>query len=347
MKTISIVICCYNELANVVPMYEAVTDHMASRLPQYGYELIFIDNCSTDGTRDRVRLLCARDSRVKAILNARNFGQFNSPYHGLCEATGDCAVLMCCDFQDPVELIETFVEAWEQGYLIVCGIKTASDENRALRWLRTRYYRAMQSMSEINQIEHFTGFGLYDDSVLDVMRNLDDPTPFLRGIVAELGFRRKDVPYTQRKRRSGKTHNGFGTLYDAAMLSFTSYTKSGLRSATLLGCGLGIASLIAAVVFLVLMVLEPGVLPAGPILLLLVVLVLGSAQLFYLGLMGEYVMSVNTRVMHRPLVIEQERLNFECAQPDASARVDAQQRNPLEDGRATDGSGESTQGEGR
>lgn len=310
MKKISIVIPCYNEVENVGPISQAVIEQMAASLPEYDYDILFIDNDSTDGTRDQLRLICAGDKRVKAIFNAKNFGQFNSPYYAMCQTDGDCAITLCCDFQDPVEMIPKFVQEWEKGYKIVCGIKTASEENRFIRWLRTRYYKTIRKMSDVEQIEHFTGFGLYDCSFIQVLRELDDPTPFLRGIVAELGPNRKDIEYTQPKRRAGKTHNDFFTLYDAAMLSFTSYTKSGLRIATIVGLCMSALSLLAAIVYFVLKLIWWDTFPAGSIPVLLAVLVLGSMQLFFIGLVGEYVMNMNTRIMKRPLVIEEERLNF-------------------------------------
>lgn len=310
MKKISIVIPCYNEVENVGPISQAVIEQMAASLPEYDYDILFIDNDSTDGTRDQLRLICAGDKRVKAIFNAKNFGQFNSPYYAMCQTDGDCAITLCCDFQDPVEMIPKFVQEWEKGYKIVCGIKTASEENRFIRWLRTRYYKTIRKMSDVEQIEHFTGFGLYDCSFIQVLRELDDPTPFLRGIVAELGPNRKDIEYTQPKRRAGKTHNDFFTLYDAAMLSFTSYTKSGLRIATIVGLCMSALSLLAAIVYFILKLIWWDTFPAGSIPVLLAVLVLGSMQLFFIGLVGEYVMNMNTRIMKRPLVIEEERLNF-------------------------------------
>ncbi len=309
-KTISFMIPCYNERENVVPMSEAIVGLMRSELKGYDYELIFIDNCSTDGTRDLLRQICAGNKKIKAILNAKNFGQFNSPYHAMCQTTGDCTVTLCCDFQDPVEVIPEFVRAWEEGYKIVCGIKATSRENKFIRFLRTCYYKLIRKMSDVEQIEHFTGFGLYDKSFIEVLKSLDDPEPFIRGIVAELGYKRKDIPYEQAKRAAGKTHNNFFTLYDAAMLSFTTYTKVGLRVATILGFILSVLSLIVAVFYVILKFIMWDDFPAGMLPVLIIVTVLGSMQLFFIGLLGEYVMNINRRVIHRPLVIEEERINF-------------------------------------
>jgi len=310
MKRISVLIPCYNEEENVVPMSRAVVDLFEKELPQYDYEILFIDNDSTDNTRPLLREICRNNLHIKAIFNAKNFGQFNSPYYGMCQTTGDCTIGMCCDFQEPVEMIPQFIHEWEAGYKIVCAIKTTSKENKIMRFLRTCYYRMIKKLSDVEQIEHFTGFGLYDKSFIDVLRNLDDPTPFLRGIVAELGFKRKDIPYEQQKRRAGKTHNNWATLYDAAMLSFTSYTKAGLRLATLVGFFMGAVSIVIALVYLVYKIIYWDTFAAGMMPILLAVLILGSVQLFFIGFLGEYVLSMNKRIMKRPLVIEEERINF-------------------------------------
>ncbi len=311
MKKLSIMIPCYNEEENVREICAAVINMLKKDLPEYDYEILFIDNCSQDKTREYLREMCRQNPKVKAILNAKNFGQFNSPVYGMCQTTGDCTISLCCDFQDPVELVPVFVKEWEKGYKIVSGIKTSSKENRIMRFLRTCYYKMIKKMSDVEQIEHFTGFGLYDKSFIDVLRNLEDPTPFIRGIVAELGYKRKDIPYTQAKRMAGKTHNNWATLYDAAMLSFTSYTKTGLRVATIIGFILSATSIVIALVYLGMKIAFWDRFVAGTVPILLAVCIFGSAQLFFLGLLGEYVISMNKRIMNRPLVIEEERLNFE------------------------------------
>ncbi|MCR5793450.1 MAG: glycosyltransferase family 2 protein [Lachnospiraceae bacterium] len=311
MKKISVMIPCYNEEENVVPISEAVVNTLENELSEYDYELLFIDNCSEDKTRDLLRMICKKNPKIRAIFNAKNFGQFNSPFHGMCQTTGDCTISMCADFQDPVEMIPVFVREWEKGYKIVSGIKASSKENKIMRFLRTCYYKLIKKMSSVEQIEHFTGFGLYDKSFIQVLRDLDDPTPFLRGIVAELGYRRKDVPYEQPKRRAGKTHNNWYSLYDAAMLSFTSYTKVGLRIATIAGFLFSVISMLCALGYLVLKLIYWNRFPAGTTPILLGVFVFGSVQLFFIGLLGEYIMNINTRVMKRPLVVEEERINFE------------------------------------
>lgn len=311
MKKISILIPCYNEEENVVPMSEAIVDLFANELTQYDYELLFIDNDSKDNTRPLLREICAKNQRIKAIFNAKNFGQFNSPYYGMLQTTGDCTIGMVCDFQDPIELIPQYIREWENGYKIVIGIKKTSKENPIMYKLRSIYYKVIKKFSNVEQIEHFTGSGLYDKEFVDVLRNLKDPTPFLRGIVAELGYRRKEIPYEQPQRRAGKTHNNFYTLYDAAMLSFTSYTKIGLRLATFMGVGIGIVSAVMGLAYLILKLIYWDRFAAGMAPMLIGIFFLGSIQLFFLGFLGEYVLSMNQRIMNRPLVIEEERLNFE------------------------------------
>ena len=309
MKKISIVVPCYNEEENVEPISEAIISEI-DKLQNYTYELIFIDNCSTDKTREKLIQLCDKNKNIKAIFNAKNFGQFNSPYYGLLQTTGDCTMLICADFQDPVDMIPKFIQEWENGYKIVIGVKNKSKENRIMYFLRSCYYKLIKKISDTEQIEHFTGFGLYDKDFIEVLRKLDDPTPFLRGIVAELGFQRKEIPYEQQKRRAGKTHNNFYKLYDAAMLSFTSYTKIGLRLATFLGIFVGIISFIIGIVYFILKLIYWDRFAAGMVPVLIGMFFLGALQLFFIGFLGEYILSINTRVMRRPLVVEEKRINF-------------------------------------
>lgn len=307
-RRISVVVPTYNEQDNVLPLAVAVIAELEGKLPQYDYELLFIDNCSTDHTRERLAQLCAENAHVRAIFNAQNFGQFRSPYHGLCQCTGDCAVLLCADFQDPPSLIPTLVSEWEKGYRVVCAVKTKSRENPFMRLLRTCYYKLLRRMSAVEQIEHFTGFGLYDRSFLEVLKGLDDPTPYLRGIVAELGYPRTVVPYTQQKRRAGKTSNSFGTLYDAAMQSFAAYTKAPVRAMMLIGVLLLLASLCGGIAALVL-ALQGRVLPI--LTLAAVIGLFGSLQLIFLSLLGEYLLFLRSKTVKRPIVVEEKRLNFD------------------------------------
>ena len=294
MKKISILIPCYNEVEKVGPMSETVVRIMTEELPQYDYELVFIDNCSEDGTREKLEEICAGNSKIKAILNVTNFGQFNSPFYGMCQTTGDCTISMCCDFQDPPEMIPKFVEEWEKGYKIVSAIKTTSRENALIFFLRKTYYKLIRNMSTVKLIENFTGTGLYDSSFINLLKKLDDPIPFLRGIVAEYNFKRKEIPYEQAQRRAGKTHNNFYSLYDAAM---------GFLSSAI--------SFVIAIVYLIMKLTHWYSFQAGNAPMIIGVFLIGSLQLFFIGLMGEYILNINTRIMHRPLVVEEKRLNFD------------------------------------
>ena len=309
-KIISVLIPCFNEVENVEPMSEAVVEQFTKNLPEYDYELVFIDNFSTDGTRDKLENICSKNKNIKAIFNAKNFGQFNSPFYGMCQTTGECTISMCCDFQDPVELIPQLVHEWEKGYKIVSAIKTSSEESGIMYFFRSLYYKMIRKMSDVEQIEHFTGTGLYDKSFIDVLRKLDDPTPFLRGIVAELGPQRKDVYYRQAERRAGKSHNNWYRLYDAAMLSFTSYTKIGLRMATIFGFIFSAFNMLVALAYLIAKLIWWNEFSLGTAPMLIGIFFTGSVQLFFLGLLGEYILNINTRSMHRPLVVEEKRINF-------------------------------------
>lgn len=313
MKKISIMVPCYNEVENIDPMAEALTKLMREELSKYDYEILFIDNCSTDGTKDHLEKICSKDKKIKAIFNVTNFGQFNSPFYGMCQTTGDCTVAVCCDFQDPLELIPRFVEEWEKGHRIVSGIKTSSKENRFVYFCRSIYYKLIKNMSDVQLIEHFTGFGLYDKTFISLLKQLDDPIPFLRGIVAEYGtgFNMIQLEYEQPKRRAGKTHNSFFSLYDAAMLSFTSYTKIGLRLATFLGFIIGGVSFLVAIVYLIYKLCNWETFQTGMAPLVIGIFFLGAVQLFFIGFLGEYIMNINNRVIHRPVVVEEKRLNFE------------------------------------
>ncbi len=310
-KTISVMIPCYNEEENARPIYEAVRDEILKSCPNYDYEILFIDNKSQDRTREIIREICAEDKKVKAIFNARNFGQFNSPYYGIIHTSGDCTITMCADFQDPVELIPEFIKAWEKGYKIVIGRKTRSKENKIVYHLRGLYYKTIRKMSTAEMIDQFTGFGLYDKSFVETLRELKDPTPFIRGIVGELGPERYEIEYEQPQRRAGKTHNNFYTLYDAAMLSFTSYTKAGMRIATFVGFLFAFVSFLVAIGFLIAKLASWYSFSAGYAPIIISVFFIGGLQLAFLGFLGEYIMSMNVRIMNRPLVVEEERLNFD------------------------------------
>lgn len=309
-KIISILIPCFNEEGNVVNMAEKVVGLFEKECNQYDYELIFIDNDSTDDTKKLLRQLCANNKKIKAIFNVKNFGQFNSPYYGMLQTTGDATITLACDFQEPVELIPEFLKAWEEGYKIAIGVKKESYEGFLLKNLKKLYYNLSKKFSSVEQIKMFTGFGLYDKQFIDILRTIDDPTPFFRGIVAEFGFKRKEIYYNQGIRTKGKSSNNFYTLYDAAMLSFTSYTKMGLRIATFIGALALLFSFIVSIVYLVMKFIWWDRFTAGMIPVLIGMLFLGSVQILFIGVVGEYVLAINQRSMKRPLVVEEERINF-------------------------------------
>ena len=311
MKKISIMVPCYNEEENVIPLSEEIIKMFDKDLPNYDYDILFIDNASTDTTRVKLRTICENNKKIRAIFNAKNFGQFNSPYYGILQTTGDCTIPVCADFQDPIELIPEMIKKWEEGFKIICAVKSKSKESKIMYFLRSVYYKMIKKMSSAEQIEHFTGFGLYDKSFVKVLRDLNDPIPFIRGIVGELGYKRTEIEYVQPKRRAGKTHNNFYSLYDAAMLSFTSYTKIGLRIATFIGAICSGISVIVGFVYLILKIIYWDRFPAGIAPLIILVSFMSSIQLFFIGLMGEYILSMNKRLMNRPLVVEEERINFD------------------------------------
>lgn len=310
MKKISVLVPTYNEEENVIPLSEKIIEQFETELTDYDYELIFIDNDSKDSTREKIRGLCRSNPRIKAIFNARNFGQFSSPYHGLLQTTGDCTISMCADFQDPVELIPVYVREWESGYKIVLGQKTTSKENRLVRAARNAYYRFMRKNSDVDYLEHVTGSGLFDREFIEVLRGVDEPRPLLRGMIAELGYGIKLVPYDQQRRRAGKSSNNIFRYYDAAVQSFTSYTKIGVRLAVFLGVISTAVSVLTALGFVIYTLLNWGTFDITPFVLELAIFVVVSLQLLFIGIVGEYVLNINSRMKKRPLVIESERINF-------------------------------------
>ena len=311
MLKISVMLPCYNEEENVVQIYEAVRSVIVDNVPNYNYEILFVDNKSTDNTRELIRKICFKDKNVKAIFNIANFGQFNSPYHALCQCSGDCVISMSSDFQDPPKYIVDMVHEWEKGNSVVCMVKTSSKENPIIYKLRGIYYNLIHKMSNIDQIKQFAGFCLFDKTFIKLLRELNDPTPFIKGIISEYAPNRVEIPYEQQKRKAGKSKNNFFTLYDAAMLSFTSYTKGGLRIATFIGLIISSLSFLLALVYLIMKLIMWNEFIAGNAPILIGVYFLGGIQLFFLGLLGEYVMTMNSRVINKPLVVEEERINMD------------------------------------
>lgn len=314
MKRISIVTPCFNEEANVELVQKAVADVMA-KLPEYDYEHIFIDNASTDRTAELLVAMATANAKVKVILNTRNFGHIRSPYYALMQSTGDAAIFVAGDLQEPPETILEFVRKWQDGYKIVVGVKTKSRETLAMFLIRRVYYLILSRLSETPLVRDFNGFGLYDRKVLEIIRKMNDPYPYLRGLIAETGFEIARVPYTQAARLRGITSNNFYTLYDIAMLGLVNYSKVPLRLAAMLGFALGLFNLLAAIFYFSYKLLNWDSFSVGIAPVVIGMFFLGSVQLFFLGVVGEYIASIQTQVLHRPLVIEKERFNFDDSSP--------------------------------
>ena len=309
MKKISISVPCYNEEENVGLMADALVKQM-SEFPQYDYEIVFIDNDSKDKTREIIRDKCSKNPKIKAIFNAKNYGQFSSPYYGILQCTGDCVISMSCDFQDPVEMIPKYLTEWENGYKIVMGQKTSSKENRLVYASRNFYYRFMRKHSDVEFLSQVTGTGLYDRDFVEIMKQIDDTRPFLRGIVAEMGFKIKLIPFEQPKRERGKSSNNLLTYLDGAAQSLTAYTKFGCRLA--LGCGVfaTLASILTILGFSIYKILNWDTFPMENYIFYLIIMLICSMNMFFIGVVGEYTMDANAHTRKRPLVVESERINF-------------------------------------
>lgn len=315
MKKISVAIPTYADEKCVPVMYERLTKVFQEQLPNYDYEIIFVDDYSPDNTRAVIREYCAKDKRIKAVFNARNFGFTRNVFATMLYGTGDATFLLFSDLQDPPELLPQMVEEWEKGKKVIIGQKTKSEESKFMFAMRSLYYWVIKTLSDSKQIEHFNGFGLYDRSFIEVLRQLDDPAPYLKGIVSEFGMEMSAIPYEQAASLRGHSGENFFKNYDIAMLGITSYTKILMRSATFLGAGLGIFSAILAVFVLVSKLINWGSYPYGSAAILVGVFAIGAVQLFFLGILGEYILSINTRTMRRPLVVVGEKINFEDEQP--------------------------------
>lgn len=309
MKKLSIVSGCYNEAGNVEELVARVARVMES-LPQYDYEQIIIDNASTDGTQEILRKLAAENPRLKVILNARNFGHIRSPFHGMMQGDGVAVVYMASDLQEPPELVPDFVKKWEEGAKAVVAIKDSSDESPLFFAVRRLYYRLVEGLAETRTIQNFTGFGLYDRVIMEYCRGLKDPYPYFRGLIAEVGLPVERVSYHQPLRTRGFTKNNLYTLYDMAMLGITNFSKVPLRVAAMLGFATAILSLLVAFGYLVYKLLFWQNFPVGTAPLVIGLFFFASVQLFFIGILGEYIGAIHTQVLKRPLVVEKERINF-------------------------------------
>lgn len=307
-KLISIVTPCYNEEDNIDELYRRIADVMAN-LP-YDYEHIFIDNCSTDSTVCRIKAKLAADKRIKLIVNARNFGHIRSPYYGILQSSGDACVLIASDLQDPPEMIAEFINKWEQGYKTVLAVKPESEESSFVFAFRKLYYRLISRISEVPLVQNATGAGLFDKVVVDILRNIQDPYPYFRGLLCEIGFPIATVPFKQPRRQRGVTSNNFYTLYDIAMLGITNHSKMPLRLMAMGGFLLSFLSLLVALFFLVAKLLFWNSFQLGTSPILIGIFFFGAIQAFFIGVLGEYIGSIHTQVRNMPLVVELERINF-------------------------------------
>ena len=311
MKIISVIIPCYSEEKSINQMYGRLIKVFQEQIPQYNYEIIFVDDHSPDNTRDEIRKLCSEDKHVKAVFNARNFGFSRNVFASLQYGTGDATFMLFGDLQDPPEILPQMVEKWEQGHKVVIGQKTKSKESHFMYFMRTLYYKFIGALASTRQIEHYNGFGLYDRAFIDVLRQLDDPAPYLKGIVSEFGMDMCIIQYEQEESLRGKSGSNFFKNYDIAMLGITAYTKILMRVATFIGAILGIFSVCLAIFVFISKLLNWDAYPYGTASILIGVFFIGAIQLFFTGILGEYILSINTRSMRRPLVVVGEKINFD------------------------------------
>lgn len=309
MKHISVMTPCYNEEGNIMNIYQEVKEQF-DKLPQYTYEHIFIDNCSTDKSRDILRALAKKEKNVKVILNARNFGPNRSGTYGMFQGTGDALICIVCDLQDPPEMIPTFLEKWEEGYKVVLGQKTKSKENPIMFRIRKLYYKIMSVLSETEHLENVTGYGLFDKEVLEMIQWMDDPDPYIRGLVTQLGYKYCLVEYTQQERKVGKSSYNFNKYFDFAITGLTHVSKKPLRIATLLGFAMSAVSFTLAIIYLVWKLTHWYEFDMGTAPILIGMFLLASIQLAFIGVIGEYIGAILTKVTKRPMVVEEERINF-------------------------------------
>lgn len=310
-KLISIVTACYNEEGNIEQLYKCIKD-IFKNLPAYNYEHVFIDNDSKDRSREILRRIASMDTNVKVIFNTRNFGHIRSPLHAIYQAKGEAIISVVADFQDPPEMIAAFLEKWEEGNKIVIGIKKKSREGFLIFTLRKTFYSILNKFSDIELIKNFTGFGLYDRSFIDIVKEINDPYPYFRGLIPEFGLQRYEIEYVQPRRNKGKSNQSFITLYDIAMLGFVNYSKIPLRMASFVGFTIAILSFLIAMGYLVYKLFFWQEFNLGLAPLVIGLFFFSSVQLIFIGIIGEYVGSILTQIQHnkRPLVIEKERMNF-------------------------------------
>ena len=308
-KLISVVTPCYNEETNIEEVYSQVKD-VFQKLENYSYEHIFIDNASKDKTVQILKAIASKDKNVKIIVNSRNFGHIRSPFHGLLQSKGDAVILLVADLQDPPQMIFDFISKWEQGYKIAIGVKKQSEESFLMFQIRKSYYRIVNRLAETELIKNFTGFGLYDKEIINILRDIDDPYPYFRGLICDIGFEKAQIEYVQPSRKRGITANNFYTLYDLAMLGITNHSKVPLRLATMIGMSASVLSFFSALGYFIYKLVFWNSFSVGIAPLVIGLFFFSAVQLFFIGIIGEYIGSIHTQVMKRPLVVEKERINF-------------------------------------
>lgn len=310
MKKISIVTGCFNEEENLPELYKQLMEVVNEMKGKYTYEIIIADNNSSDRSPQILRELAMKNKNVKVILNSRNFGPDRSGYNATMQAYGDAVVTMASDLQNPPSMIKDFIEKWEQGYKVVMTVKTGSKESFIFYFLRTLYYKVLASLSNVKLIPHFTGFGLYDRQVIEILRGLQDPYPYFRGLIADIGFEPAIIEFTQPARKHGKSKSNILYLYEEAMLGITSYTKVPLRLATILGFISAAISFLIGMFYLVYKLLFWSSFSVGTAPVIIGLFFFASVQLIFLGVIGEYISMIYIHVLDRPLVYEKERINF-------------------------------------
>jgi polyisoprenyl-phosphate glycosyltransferase len=310
MKTITLLSGTYNEVDNIEELLQRVWAATAAFENRYQFEFVIIDNCSTDGTQEVLRKCALADKRVKVILNMRNFGPVRSGYHGLMQTSGDAVIALVSDLQDPPEMIPQFIEKWEAGFKLALAVKNESEESWLMFMIRKAYYGLISRLSNVTLLKNVTGFGLYDREVVQRLRELDDPYPYVRGIICDFGYPVAEIPFVQPTRKRGITKNNFYSLYDLAMLGITSFSKIPLRLATMLGFLLSLGSLTVALLYLVYKLCFWNSFAIGVAPLVIGLFLFSSVQLFFIGIVGEYIGVIHTQVLRRPRVIEKERINF-------------------------------------
>jgi glycosyltransferase involved in cell wall biosynthesis len=310
-KLISVMTPCYNEEDNIEDLYSQVKTIFENQLSGYDYEHVFIDNCSKDRTVDILKMLARKDPKVKIIVNARNFGFVRSSYYGLIQPDGDAVIFLMADLQDPPSLIIDFVTKWEEGYKVVQGVRKNSRESFVLFKVKKLYYYVLSRISDVELTRDSTGFGLYDKCVIQSLRKIDDPYPYFKGLISELGFEIAEVEYVSAARKRGVSSANFFMLYDFALLGITSHSRVPIRVATMVGFVMAIISLIISMAYLIVKLLNPSFLPLGIASLHITLFFFSSVQLFFIGLIGEYIGLIHLRSLKRPLVVERERVNFD------------------------------------